>query len=101
MQLSDLISVKNTKNQNVTVEYSKYDSSIEKATIVTNSDLGQSLSVSAVKDVAFNLEGDALTTVDLKVEAKDGDSTVELILSKEAVKNLLLITNKMYSHLTK
>lgn len=99
--MSDLLSISDKRNQNVTVEYSKYDSSIQRATIDVNSDLEQSLTVSAIKDVEFNVEGDTLTTVDLQISAKDNLNTVNLVLTKDAVKDLLLITNKMYNHLTK
>lgn len=99
--MSDLLSISDKRNQNVTVEYSKYDSSIQRATIDVNSDLEQSLTISAIKDVEFNVEGDTLTTVDLQISAKDNLNTVNLVLTKDAVKDLLLITNKMYNHLTK
>ena len=99
--MSNLINVTDDKSQNVTVEYSRYDSSIKSATIEVDQELEKSLTISALKDVSFNIEGDSFVTIDLKIEAKDNANTVELVLTKEAVKNLLLITNKMYNHLTK
>lgn len=95
-----IISVGDNNIQTVVVEYSNFNSQIKKATINVDESLGSTLVVNAIKTTEFDDELNEVDVVKLQVTATDGTNTVELIIDKQATKDLLLITNKIYNSLT-
>lgn len=98
--MADLIDIGTGPEQNVIVEYSNYDSVIKGAVINVDTDTSKTLSMSAIKTTDFDGSGGTVDSVCLQLVVKDSSNSVELVLGKEATKNLLVIVNKIYNYLT-